>query len=164
MESKHVWKILTIMLLYMTFIMTWRKQDKPFTSCCHPELPVPYLTLVCERKSCAAMIPSKYLHHVCSFLNVSGGMFLRSCEVMSSWGGVCGCERAAMDWNRRLTEFTQQWAFASQQPKFRGCNWCNWCNRCRFEWKQDKFLDLAFWQRRRFRLKIEDFAPTLKSL
>ena len=55
-------------------------------------------------------------------INDSGGMFLRSCEVMSSSGGVCGCERAAMDWNRRLTEFTQQWAFASQQPKFRACN------------------------------------------
>ena len=84
-------------------------------------------TWVCELKSCAAMINSQYSHHICIVLNVSadvsgtqlaindsGAMFLHSCEVMSSWGGVCGCERAAMDWNWRLTKFTQQWAFASQ--------------------------------------------------
>ena len=88
MESKYLWKLLTIMLLYMTFIMTWRKQDKPFTSCCHPELPVPYLTSVCERKSCAAMIPSKYLHHVCSFLDVSADVSGTQFGHQRFWGYV----------------------------------------------------------------------------
>lgn len=88
MEFKHLRKLLTIMLLYMKFIMTWRKQDKPFTSCCHLELPVPYLTSACEIKSCAAMMPSKYFDNVCSFLNVSADVSGTQFGHQRFWGYV----------------------------------------------------------------------------